>query len=146
MDMLVAPLYDEQGELRGTLAIDVPRNGLRPDAERRRVLERFAGLASRAVSSALERESLAEQVAMADTVKTIVRNSSAQLSLEGLLQASEHTLLEGFEAQHLWIKTVAEDDQRGGGVPARWSCATRCPPRSWRSPSGRRRTAGTSRP
>jgi signal transduction histidine kinase len=111
MDMLVAPLYDEQGELRGTLAIDVPRNGLRPDAERRRVLERFAGLAARAVSSALERESLAAQVAMADMVKSIVRNSSAQLSLEGLLQASERTLLDGFEAQHLWIKTVAEDDR-----------------------------------
>jgi signal transduction histidine kinase len=111
MDMLVAPLYDDQGELRGTLAIDVPRNGLRPDAERRRVLERFAGLAARAVSSALDREALAQQVAMADTVKTIVRNSTAQLSLDGVLQASQRTLLEGFEAQHVWIKTVADDDQ-----------------------------------
>src|SRR5205823_4000881 len=111
MDMLVAPLYDDQGELRGTLAIDVPRDGLRPDAERRRVLERFAGLAARAVASALERESLAAQVAMADTVKSIVRNSSAQLSLDGLLQASERTLLDGFEAQHLWIKTIAEEDR-----------------------------------
>src|ERR1700710_948961 len=58
MDMLVAPLYDEHGELRGTLAIDLPDNGRRPDEERRRVLERFAELAARAVLSALERESL----------------------------------------------------------------------------------------
>src|SRR4051812_22979505 len=94
MDMLVAPLYDDQGELRGTFAIDCPLNGRRPDAESRRVLERFAGLAARAVLSALERESLAEQVAMADTVKSIVRTSSAQLSLDGLLGASEQTLLE----------------------------------------------------
>ncbi len=109
MDMLVAPLYDDQGELRGTLAIDCPLNGRRPDAERRQVLERFAGLAARAVLSAMERESLAEQVSMAETVKSIVRNSSAQLSLDGLLRASERTMLEGFQAQHLWIKTVGED-------------------------------------
>ena len=42
MDMLVAPLYDGQGELRGTFAIDCPLNGRRPDPESRRVLERFA--------------------------------------------------------------------------------------------------------
>ena len=111
LDMLVAPLYDEQGELRGTLAIDVPRDGRRPDAERRRVLERFAGLAARAVSSALESEALAEQVAMAETVKRIVRNSTAQLSLAGLLESSQHTLRDGFAAEQVWIKTVADDDQ-----------------------------------
>ncbi len=111
MDMLVSPLYDEQGELRGTLAIDVPRDGRRPDAERRRVLERFAGLAARAVSSALESEALAEQVAMAETVKRIVRNSTAQLSLAGLLESSQHTLRDGFAAAQVWIKTVADDGQ-----------------------------------
>ena len=110
MDMLVAPLYDELGELRGTLAIDVPRNGRRPDAEHRTVLERFAGLAARAVSSALEAEALAEQVAMAETVKRIVRNSTAQLSLAGLLESSQDTLRDGFGAEHVWIKTVADDD------------------------------------
>ncbi|WP_030486014.1 sensor histidine kinase [Nocardioides aequoreus] len=109
MDMLVAPLYDAEGELRGTLAIDSPHDGRRPGLEARRVLERFAELASRAVLTALERESLAEQVAMAETVKSIVRSTSAQLSLEGLLQASERTLLEGFDAQQLWIKTVDEE-------------------------------------
>ena len=108
MDMLVAPLYDAQGVLRGTLAIDEPLDGRRPDHERRRVLERFAILASRAVLTSVEREALAEQVMMADTVKAIVRTTSAQLSLDGLLQASEQTLLEGFGAQRVWIKTVAE--------------------------------------
>ena len=113
LDMLVAPLYDEHGELRGTLAIDEPLDGQRPDLERRRVLERFAALSSRAVLSAVERESLVEQVAMADTVKSIVRTTSAQLSLDGLLKASERTLLDGFGAQRLWIKTVADGDNSG---------------------------------
>lgn len=113
LDMLVAPLYDEHGELRGTLAIDEPLDGQRPGLERRRVLERFAALSSRAVLSAVERESLVEQVAMADTVKSIVRTTSAQLSLDGLLKASERTLLDGFGAQRLWIKTVADGDRSG---------------------------------
>ena len=109
--MLVAPLYDAHGVLRGTLAIDEPLDGRLPDLERRRVLEKFAVLAARAVLASVERESLAEQVAMADTVKAIVRTTSAQLSLGGLLEASEQTLLDGFAAQRLWIKTVADDDQ-----------------------------------
>jgi signal transduction histidine kinase len=117
MDMLVAPLYDDHGELRGTLAIDLPDNGRRPDVERRRVLERFAELAARAVLSSLERESLAEQVAMANTVKSIVRTSSAQLSLEGLLSASERTLLDGFGAQHLWIKAAADEHESAEHLP-----------------------------
>ncbi len=113
MDMLVAPLYDEQGELRGVLAIDEPLDGLRPGPEHRRVLERFAALASRAVLSEVERVSFGEQVAMANTVKEIVRTSSAQLSFDGLLAASEAPLVEGFRANGLWIQTIVEDD-RGG--------------------------------
>ena len=109
-DMLVAPLHDAQGVLRGTLAIDEPVDGRRPGPERRQVLERFARLASRSVMSAVERESLAAQVAMAETVKSIVRTTSAQLSLTGLLEASERTLLEGFGAERLWIKTVADHE------------------------------------
>ncbi len=116
-DMLVAPLYDGAGELRGTLAIDEPVDGRRPGEKRRRVLERFAGLASRAVLSAVGARSLAAQVAMAETVKSIVRTTSAQLSLAGLLEASERTLREGFGAERAWIKTVADPD-----VSPRSSC------------------------
>ncbi|SDR83251.1 Signal transduction histidine kinase [Nocardioides scoriae] len=114
LDMLVAPLYDDQGVLRGTLAFDEPVDGRRPDAVRRRTLERFAGLASRAVLSAVERETFLEQVAMADTVKEIVRTTSAQLSLEGLIQESKRTLLDGFDAQQVWIKAIVEDGRAGG--------------------------------
>jgi signal transduction histidine kinase len=113
LDMLVAPLYDDSGELRGVLAFDEPVDGKRPGPERRRVLERFAALASRAVLSAVERDAFAEQVAMANMVKEIVRTTSAQLGLDGLLAASEHTLVEGFRASGLWIQTIIEED-RGG--------------------------------
>jgi signal transduction histidine kinase len=54
-DLLVALLEDDAGELRGILSVDMPRNGLRPDAEQRRVIERYARRAGRAVVTLLER-------------------------------------------------------------------------------------------
>jgi len=54
-DLLVALLEDDAGELRGILSVDVPRNGLRPDAEQRRVIEQHARQAGRAVVTLLER-------------------------------------------------------------------------------------------
>lgn len=57
-DLLVALLEDAAGELRGVLSVDVPRNGLRPDAEQRRVLEVYARQAGRAVVTLLERQEL----------------------------------------------------------------------------------------
>ena len=57
-DLLVALLEDDAGELRGVLSVDVPRNGLRPDAEQRRVIELYARQAGRAVITLLERQEL----------------------------------------------------------------------------------------
>ena len=54
-DLLVALLEDDSGELRGVLSVDVPRNGLRPDEEQRRVIEQHARQAGRAVITLLER-------------------------------------------------------------------------------------------
>ena len=58
LDLLIAPLYDEKGELRGTLAIDLPEDGKRPGPARRQLLQRYAEQAGRAVITALEREAL----------------------------------------------------------------------------------------
>ena len=54
-DLLVALLKDDAGELRGVLSVDLPRNGRRPDAEQRRVIEQHARQAGRAVVTLLER-------------------------------------------------------------------------------------------
>ena len=51
----MALLEDDAGQLRGVLSVDVPRNGLRPDAEQRRVIELYARQAGRAVITLLER-------------------------------------------------------------------------------------------
>jgi signal transduction histidine kinase len=59
-DLLVALLEDDAGKLRGVLSVDVPRNGLRPDAEQRRVIEQHARQAGRAVITLLERHEFEE--------------------------------------------------------------------------------------
>ena len=55
-DLLVALLEDARGQLRGVLSVDLPRNGLRPGVEQRRVLEVYARQAGRAVVTLLERQ------------------------------------------------------------------------------------------
>lgn len=110
LDMLLAPLYDDDGILRGTLSMDAPEDGRRPGPQKRRMLERYAEVAGRAVVYAVEREQLAQQVAMANTVKDIVRHASSQLNLIGLLKQSEQILVDGFHAMGLWVQTFGADE------------------------------------
>ena len=49
MDLLIAPLYDESGWMMGTLSMDVPEDGKRPDEAKRAVLNKYAAQAGRAV-------------------------------------------------------------------------------------------------
>ncbi len=108
LDMLLAPLYGDQGQLLGCLAMDLPRSGRRPDAAQREVLNRYAEQAARAIVVALEREALTEQVRMAQAARRIVRKAAAQLNLERIFADSRGAMLEGFHAAGMWIHTFEE--------------------------------------
>jgi signal transduction histidine kinase len=114
LDLLIAPLYGSDGELLGTMAIDLPIDGRRPGPEQRRMLEKYAAQAGRAVVTALERERLAEQMRLATAARTIVRGASAQLSLDNLLAAVQPSLVQGFGATGMWIETF--DEMGGDGI------------------------------
>ncbi len=116
LDLLVAMLSDDQGVLRGTLAIDVPDNGRRPGPQQRQLLEKFAQQAGRTVVTTLEREELAEQVRLADTARTIVRNASAQRELSEILAECQAGLVEGFRSHGSWIQTFDEDGRGTGAI------------------------------
>ena len=116
LDMLIALLHDDHGTLRGTLAIDLPDDGRRPGPEQRRLLERFAAQAGRAVVTSLEREELAEQVRLAETARTIVRNANAKDGLARILSDCQQGLVEGFRSQGSWIQTFDEDGTGTGAV------------------------------
>ncbi len=118
LDLLVALLYDDAGVLRGTLAIDLPENGRRPGPEQRRLLEKFAVQAARTVVTTLEREQLAEQVRLAQTARSIVREASAQRELAEILGECQQGLVEGFRSHGSWIQTFDEDGRGSGAVYA----------------------------
>ncbi|HEY0952044.1 GAF domain-containing sensor histidine kinase [Nocardioides sp.] len=113
LDLLVAPLYDDEGDLRGSLAIDLPHNGRRPGGAQRAVLNQYAEQARRAVLVALERERLAERVRMADAARRIVRTATAQLSLDRIVADSREALVEGFRAAGMWLQTFDREDHGG---------------------------------
>ena len=114
LDLLIAPLHAADGELLGTMAIDLPIDGRRPGPEQRRMLEKYAAQAGRAVITAVERERLAEQMRLATAARTIVRGASAQLSLDKLLAAVQPDLIQGFGATGMWIETF--DEMGGDGI------------------------------
>lgn len=114
LDLLIAPLYGSDGEMLGTMAIDLPIDGRRPGPEQRRMLEKYAAQAGRAVVTVVERERLAEQMRLATAARTIVRGASAQLSLDKLLEAVQPALVQGFGATGMWIETF--DEMGGDGI------------------------------
>lgn len=118
LDLLIAPLRDEEGVLRGTLAIDMPVDGRRPGAEQRRMLQKYAEQAGRAVLTTLERERLAEKVRLAEAARQIVRHASAQLSLERIVAECQQALVDGFQAHGMWIQTLDEDGEGHGSLYA----------------------------
>ena len=116
LDLLIAPLYDEKGELRGTLAIDLPEDGKRPGTARRQLLQRYAEQAGRAVITALEREALSHQVRLAEAARQVVRRASAQLRIDRILSDIRDALMRGFQARGLWIQTIDEDGHGTGAI------------------------------
>ncbi len=118
MDLLIAPLEDREGHLRGTLSIDMPADGRRPGDAQRAVLQTYAEQAGRAVVIALEREALAIQVRLAEAARIIVRNASAQRNLDRILVDSNEAIVDGFRASGMWIQTFDEVGLGTGSVHA----------------------------
>jgi signal transduction histidine kinase len=105
LDLLLAPLYDDDGTLQGTLAIDVPTDGRRPGEEQRRMLDKYAELAGRAIVTMIERERLVEQQRLAEIARGVMRGAGADQGLEDVLAASQEALVAAFRAQGAWVTT-----------------------------------------
>lgn len=116
LDLLIAPLYDGDDALRGTLAIDRPTDGRHPDADRRARLERFADQAERAIVKALDRERLAQRVRLAAAVRDVVRRGSAGHSVAAMVQEIADAVLSAFDASSLWVRMFDGTDRIVGQV------------------------------
>ena len=109
LDLLAAPLHDEEGELRGLLSVDIPRNGRLPGPKQLAVLTEYAGVARTLVLLALERESLAERVRMADEAREIVRRALGEPSLDLVLEACRSAVTSCFGAVGMWLTAFGVD-------------------------------------
>lgn len=108
-DSLVAPLEDDDGRFLGFLGIELPRDGLVPDAAKRRLLEVYVRQATDAIKAALERERLAEQVRLAAAAADIVRMASGSDSADEILAVCGREIAKGFRADSLWLQRIGPD-------------------------------------
>ncbi len=111
LDLLAAPLLDDEGRLRGVLSVDSPRDGRLPGPDQLAVLTQYAGVARTLVLLALEREELAERVRMADEAREIVRRALGEPSLDLVVKACRSTVVTCFGAVGMWLTAF---DEHGG--------------------------------
>jgi signal transduction histidine kinase len=116
LDLLVAPLYGPNGQLRGTLSIDCPTDGRRPDEAHRRILNRYAEQAARTLYVAVEREAFADQVRVLSATREVVRNAARERNIGVMLEKIQPSLIEGFRSLGSWIHTFDEDGHGLGAI------------------------------
>lgn len=116
LDLLIAPFYDERGALCATLSVDLPDNGLRPDAQQREVLEGYAELTGRAIVTAIERGRLQRRAQLAEATRAVIRSASRELSLEALLSRIGDDLLGCFGLTALWARVFEGTPGSPGGA------------------------------
>ncbi|KRF34915.1 sensor histidine kinase [Nocardioides sp. Soil805] len=116
LDLLAAPLYDDDGTLRGLLTVDAPTDGLRPGPLQREVLAKYAGVARSSVLLALEREELAERVRMATEARQMVRRAMGEPSLDLVIAACRGAVVSSFDASGMWLSAFHTD----GGTSSTW--------------------------
>ena len=111
LDLLAAPLFDDDGRMRGMLSVDSPRDGRLPGPDKLAVLTQYAGVARTLVLLALEREELAERVRMADEAREIVRRALGEPSLDLVVEACRSAVVSCFGAAGMWLTAF---DAEGG--------------------------------
>jgi signal transduction histidine kinase len=103
LDVLVARIRDDRGQLRALMYLDEPSSGSRPSAVELRDLDANLHLAVRAVLTAIEREELSQQVRLTTTAQEVVRTASRRLGYRELLPETGKLLADGFRADDLAV-------------------------------------------
>ncbi|WP_239455389.1 sensor histidine kinase [Nocardioides gilvus] len=110
-DLLVAPLYDSEEQLRALISVDSPVDGLRPAGARLSELEKFIIQTRPAVLNVIERAELAAQVRLADAARLVVREASSELSIERILEVTQTAVTRCFDAFGMWIQAFDQDGE-----------------------------------
>ncbi|HET6627856.1 MAG TPA: ATP-binding protein [Nocardioidaceae bacterium] len=113
-DALIAPLSSPTGELAGVLSVDLPHDGRRPGQFQREVLEMYSVQAGIAINNAWQRARLAEQVRLAEVLRTITQTAGRALDLGRVLDECVEPVVTGLGCHGIWIRAFEGEGERPG--------------------------------
>ncbi|MBW8750329.1 MAG: HAMP domain-containing histidine kinase [Propionibacteriales bacterium] len=107
LDALYAPLYSATGELLGNMSVDLPPDNRIPGRRDRELLEMFVVQAGLAMSHAQQRERLAEQVRLGETLQRVTA-ADRLLGLDLTLHEAAEAIASGLDAAQVWVHCFPE--------------------------------------
>jgi signal transduction histidine kinase len=110
MDMLVARILDERGDLRALLYLDVPVDGRRPDKERLLEVSDELSMTLNSVLTAIEREEYADHMRVIRATRRLARSDPARHDVGHLLREARSTLLGALSVDELEIRVFIDED------------------------------------
>ena len=102
LDALYAPLYSATGELLGNMSVDLPPGNRIPSRRDRELLEMFVVQAGLAMSNSQQRERLAEQVRLGETLQRVAA-AGRLLGLDLTLHEAAEAIASGLDAAQVWV-------------------------------------------
>ncbi|HEX2892923.1 MAG TPA: GAF domain-containing sensor histidine kinase [Marmoricola sp.] len=102
LDALYAPLYSATGELLGNMSVDLPPGNRIPGRRDRELLEMFVVQAGLAMSNAQQRERLAEQVRLGETLQRVTA-AGRLLGLDLTLHEAAEAIASGLDCTQVWV-------------------------------------------
>ncbi len=103
MDMLVARIFDEPGDLRALLYLDVPTDLHRPDKKRLLEISEELRLTLLSVVTLIEREEYADHMRVIRATRRLARSNPARHDVGHLLREARTTLLGALSVDELEI-------------------------------------------
>lgn len=110
MDMLVAQIADERGDLRALLYLDVPSDLKRPDKDRLLEISDELAMTLRSVVTAIEREEYADHMRVIRATRRLARSNTARHDVSHLLREARTTLLGALSVDELEIHVFLDPD------------------------------------
>lgn len=111
MDMLVARVTDERGDLRGLLYLDVPLDLRRPDKQRLFEISEALSMTLRSIVTAIEREEYADHMRVIRATRRLARSNPARHDVGHLVREARSTLLGALSVDELEIRLFIDDSQ-----------------------------------
>lgn len=110
MDMLVAQIADDRGDLRALLYLDVPEDLKRPDRDRLLEISDALSLTLRSVVTVVEREEFADHMRIIRATRRLARSNPAGHDVSHLLREARTTLLGALSVDELEIHVFLDQD------------------------------------